>query len=311
MISKETVPCRIVLSRKGFVSSAGGCASPILDGQMISLPITEHNLDWRTTHSAQGCAEGHLTYRDLTATPGKMVAELVAQLAKGKIRPSDCVHLDPDIRLELRKQKDVKFPLTYGQDGGSQTELSDLREGDLFLFFGWYRNAHQFSPGSYRFARDGADIHAIWGWLQIAEKLDLPSRRLKAQEIAGHHPHVSHTATRSPNCLYVARKTLTFLSDFAGAGTFPQFHEGLRLSDAQLNFRPRKRLRSNWKLPAFFRGIQLTHHNLLDWDFVDGSIFGKGGAYPGQEFVFKTDGYEKDVADWLEDIFGGECRQYS
>jgi hypothetical protein len=44
---------------------------------------------------------------------------------------------------------------------------------------------------------------------------------------------------------------------------------------------------------------------------VDGSIFGKGGAYPGQEFVFKTDGYEKDVADWLEDIFGGECRQYS
>jgi hypothetical protein len=309
MTKMMSVPKRIVLSRKGFDSSAGGCASPILNGEMISLPIPEHNSLSRTAQAAGKCPEKHLTYRDLEATQGKSVAKLVAQLTKGKIKPTDCVHLDPDIRPALRYTKDAQLPLTYGQDNGSQTELSDLRVGDLFLFFGWFRDICQFVPGSFRFATDGVDVHAIWGWLQIAERLDLPSNSSRAQAIASHHPHISHPANRNPNCLYVAGENLTFFQGYGGAGTFSKFHDGLRLSDKQTNLRSRKRLRSNWRLPAFFKTIHMTHHSLSDWELVGEGILGRGGAYPGQEFVFKTEGHEKQVAEWLEGIFSRERQQ--
>jgi hypothetical protein len=205
----------------------------------------------------------------------------------------------------------MTLPLTFGQDSGSQTELKDLREGDLFLFFGWFRKADEFSTGYFRFAANGPDVHAIWGWLQIAERLDLPAKLSRAQEIANHHPHVSYAAKRNPNCLYVGRKNLTFLPNYAGAGTFPKFQDRLRLSDSQMDLRPRKRLRSRWRLPAFFKNVQMTHHHLSDWELTGESILGSGGAYPGQEFIFKTEGHEKDVAAWLESIFSGDWREDS
>jgi len=309
MIGKEKIPPRIVLSRKGFDSSAGGCASPVLNKEMISLPIPEHNVSSRGKQDGGLCADGHLTYGDMESSHGKRVGTLVTQLSKGKIKPSDCVHLDPDIRAALRKPNDTKLPLTYGQDSGSQTELRNIEEGDLFLFFGWFRGAEEYRPGYFRFIRDSPDVHAIWGWLQIGARLDLPSNHLRAREIASHHPHVSHPENRNPNCLYVAGETLTFISSFAGEGTFAEYHEDLRLSDLQTELPPRKRLRSRWNLPAFFGNISMTHHCLREWGAKERSIIGKGGAYPGQEFIFETSGYESDVANWLEDIFRGEKRE--
>lgn len=304
------VPHRVVLSRKGFDSSWGGCASPILDGEMISLPIPEHNSGFRATQGLGVCSEKHQTYHGLATSQGKKIVELVNQLAKGKIKRSDCVHLDPDIRRELREPRYADLPLTYGQDSGPQTELRDLQEGDLFLFFGWFRTIREISPGIFRWAKEGPDIHAIWGWLQIAERLDLPNKLSRAQELAGHHPHVSHHLGRTPNCLYVGRETLAFLPNYPGAGTFSEFHDELRLSAMQTNLRLRRRLRSNWKLPAFFKDIHLTHHNLSTWLPADKSILGKGGAYPGQEFIFETKGYENEVAEWLGGLFIGGRRQY-
>jgi hypothetical protein len=303
MKSLKNIPHRIVLSRKGFDSSAGGCASPILHGEMISLPIPEHDLDHRKDQRVEGCPENHITYHDLAATEGKRVAELVAQLTKGKVRPSDCVHLDPDIRPELRYLKDMRRPLTFGQSGGSQTELKDLLAGDLFLFFGWFRDAQEYSSGYFRFDPNGADMHAIWGWLQIAEKVDLPSKLPRAQKIASHHPHVSHHANRNPNCLYIAGETLSFLPKFAGAGTFSKFHDGLQLSDKQ------KILRSYWRLPAFFKKIEMTHlPHLKEWKHKGNSVVGEGARGRGQEFIFETKGHEEDVAKWLEGVFGGKRR---
>jgi hypothetical protein len=199
------------------------------------------------------------------------------------------------------------LPLTYGQDNGSQTELKYLKEGDLFLFFGWFRDAQKSSNESFRFTSNGVDIHAIWGWLQVAEKLEMPLSLSRAREIASHHPHVSHLEGRDPNCLYVAGKNLTFLPDIAGAGTFDKYQRGLCLSDEQKNIPPRMRLRSNWRLPRFFAKTGMTHHpDLPNWKHSGENLFGKGGAYRGQEFIFKTDGCEDEVAKWLECIFSGE-----
>jgi hypothetical protein len=302
VIRAELVPERIVLSRKGFDSAAGGCASPILDGEMISLPIPEHNSSRRVALGNGCCPEKHLTYHDLTSTQGKKVAELATQLTKRKIKATDCVHLDPDIRPELRAVNNRNLPLTFGQDSGSQTELKDLQEGDLFLFFGWFRDACEFSPGSFRFAADRPDVHAIWGWLQIAERLDLPSKLARAKEIAGHHPHVSYPADKNPNCLYVAGETLSFFPKYAGAGVFSKFHDGLPLSDRQ------ETRRSYWRLPAFFKNesMHVTHiPHLSEWNLSDDreSILGRAAYCPGQEFVFETKGYKTEIAKWLDGIF--------
>jgi len=312
MIKAEDIPRRIILSRKGFDSSWGGCASPILDSEMISLPIPEHSINDRESWGDRCCSEKHLTYRDLVTPQGKKVAELVDQLTKGKVRPSDCVHLDPDIRPELRDMKCGKMPLTFGQDSGSQTELKELNEGDLFLFFGWFRKAQKNLAGSFCYSDDGADIHSIWGWLQIAEKLDLPSKLSKAQEIASHHPHVSHYGNRKNNCLYIAGKALDFLAETEGAGVFSEFKDGLCLTDLEQKTNP-NRLRSNWRLPAFFRDIKVTHIPSLQiqgkWKENGESILGQAANHPGQEFVFNTKGHEEEVAKWLDGIFSGKRRR--
>jgi hypothetical protein len=314
MICAALVPKRIVLSRKGFDLSSGGCASPVLNGEMISLPIPEHNADQRkcACYENHRCSERHLTFGDLRNSfdknEGKQIAELAIQLSKGKIRECDCVHLDPDIRPELREEKDRLSPLTFGQSSRSQTLLKnkEVQEGDLFLFFGWFRKAHEFTLGSFCFDKGEPDVHAIWGWLQITEKLDLPSKLEKAKKIAGHHPHVSYPADNNPNCLYVAGETLSFLPKYTGAGVFPKFHDGLLLSNKQ------KTLRSQWRLPAFFKEINMTC--LPDppkWALAGKSIVGDGAKGRGQEFIFETTDHENDVAKWLEGIFSGERRQYA
>jgi phage pi2 protein 07 len=112
MISATKIPKRIVLSRKGFDSATGGCASPILDGKLISLPIPEIHAE-----------NGQLRYEELPKKQGEQIADLVNQLTKKKketIEGSHLVHLDPDLRVELRDEQHAHLPFTFGQSGPSQ-----------------------------------------------------------------------------------------------------------------------------------------------------------------------------------------------
>jgi len=77
---------KLILSRKGFDSSSGGCASPIFDdGSMISLPIPD-----RTSH---------INYSDLTWR-GRNLGDVVERLTRGRYPRHHYAHLDPDLRRE-------------------------------------------------------------------------------------------------------------------------------------------------------------------------------------------------------------------
>src|SRR4051812_9784883 len=76
---------RIIFSRKGFDSDAGGCPSPIIDGHPLSLPIPV-----RTTPSP-------VRYIDLIGNYGSLVEELTNRRID---RYSRC-HLDPDIKASV------------------------------------------------------------------------------------------------------------------------------------------------------------------------------------------------------------------
>lgn len=150
---------RIILSRKGFDSAAGGGASPIMGGRPISLPIPsghEHPVRSRTTYADLG------------------LGELAARASRGKVRADDYCHHDPMFRDD--------GTCLFGQCGAAQTHLANqgVGIGDVFVFFGLFR------------AEDGRDPHhRIFGYQRIEEIVDLTrcdeARRLALAKIG--HPH--------------------------------------------------------------------------------------------------------------------------
>src|SRR5262249_42398082 len=155
---------KIILSRKGFDSSAGGHASPVLsDATMVSLPIPSR-LD-------------ELAYADIAMTPPSRdrrsrgdngtssralpavssYAELIRAPDAGA-RLAGGAHLDPDL-LAAARPRPVGWRPTFGQVGAAGGHLRNARVGvgDLFLFFGWFRHTED-DTARLRFIR-GAGFH--------------------------------------------------------------------------------------------------------------------------------------------------------
>ncbi len=74
---------KIVLSRKGFDSSAGGVPNPILpDGTLLPLPIPDRY--------------SGVTYGEISLL-GRNLGEVVERLTMGRIPAHSNAHLDPDL----------------------------------------------------------------------------------------------------------------------------------------------------------------------------------------------------------------------
>ncbi len=147
---------RIILSRKGFDSAAGGGPSPIVGGQPISLPIPAYGKLSKTSYGLLG------------------LGEHVAKASRGRYGADDLCHYDPMFLADGR--------CVFGQCGGPLTHLMDtngVAAGDVFLFFGW-------------FAGNGwEDHHRIFGYLRIASIVRLADadRAAKDRFMAIDHPH--------------------------------------------------------------------------------------------------------------------------
>ena len=115
---------KIILSRKGFDTVNGGCASPCLpDGTLLSMPIP---------------SDDSLTYNDIVYQ-GLTYKQILKQLNPKK-EYNGC-HLDPDIRPSLRTITLIEWQPAFGQIDAAQGQLRNqgVGAGDLFLFFGWFR----------------------------------------------------------------------------------------------------------------------------------------------------------------------------
>ena len=126
-----------VISRKGFDATPGGRASPIFaNGDIFSVPIPQKK------QSPSRYRE--LQFNDMSGH------EILNLIGAKSISDDDFYHNDP----LLSAQKGI-----FGQAGGSQGELDNcgIARGDLFLFFGWFKQYHQRGP----------DLHHLFGWLQI------------------------------------------------------------------------------------------------------------------------------------------------
>lgn len=300
---------KIVLSRKGFDSGYGGCASPIFpDDSMASFPIPDAR---ETKHSMNGMLCG-----------GYDLGEVVQDLTRGlnpthPIGHGSMIHLDPDLR-DSRAIREPGWRQAFGQDGAAQTHLSNQQVGrdDTFLFFGWFRRVERFN-GRWRFVRSEPDLHVIFGWLQVHEVLlvDAMARRDAAYRWLADHPHIRH-ADRFPdnNTIYIASRRLVIdglPTALPGGGTFGRFSPLRQLTRPRDPARAPAPRRSYWQLPRWFSGSDATarpaltyHGNAARWEVeaTDPTKVNLRSVAKGQEFVLDLASCP-EAGQWLRQLF--------
>ncbi|MDZ7337684.1 MAG: hypothetical protein ONB30_04005 [candidate division KSB1 bacterium] len=270
---------KIIFSRKGFDSSAGGIPSPIMpDGTMFSLPIPRPS---------------RIAYQDL-AVEGHSLGKVVEDLSKGRIRRSDTCHLDPDLREDMLPRMRGWRPV-FGQRGAPARHLSrhGISPGDIFLFFGWFRRV-EVEYGSYRYVPGAPHLHVLFGWLQVGEvyrQQDMPP------PWARYHPHFQETSGLD-NVVFISSQVLHLgrhSTGLPGAGFFRRYDQRLCLSAQGC-------ARSYWSLPAWLYPAQgrealSFHGNRSRWSLQGDRVILRTAAR-GQEFVLDADQYP-EVLPWI------------
>lgn len=277
---------KVILSRKGFDSKAGGHPNAhfVDNDRLLVLPIPE---DYKSNNINTG-----RTYTDLRFNDQLSYLDIMNQLGLNGFE-NKYVHLDPDVNHRIvNRHPDWKG--LFGQSRQSQVHLQNkgVEKGDLFLFFGWFCDVINTDKG-YKYVQ-GTDRHIIWGYLQVDE-IERIDRSRYYQKWKFDHPHYFYR-NRENNTAYIAREFLSFTPSKPGYGVF-SFNEKLVLTA------PNNK-RSIWKLPQFFHpqfGTLMSYHeDKTKWAMHnDHCILQSAGR--GQEFVIEGN---EQVEQWAKDIIG-------
>ncbi len=208
---------KIIFSRKGFDSSYGGSASPILYGKLLSLPIPAS--DGHGVSYSDVMVDSRMTYQDILN-----ILDIQPKLS-GKLHTNNRCHIDPDLRYSTKDRLPEWKPL-FGQSGTSKTHLVDtenVEPGDVFLFFGTFKNT-VFVDKKIQFDKD-YPRHVIWGYMVIGEIWDIGAvgtdafkKTYPERSWAFDHPHLADPDIGSLNAMFVAADR--FGSKSKGCGTF-------------------------------------------------------------------------------------------
>lgn len=253
---------------------------------MLSLPIPDKN--------------GSAKYSDLMFR-GRLLSDIVSELgSSGKFRSGSkwrfmdaklSCHLDPDLRSELLCRSSGWTPI-FGQTGTSESHLRNhnIGQGDLFLFFGWFRHVTE-KDGHLSFTGPASGFHAVYGYLRVGVTVTEAGQVLKWMS---HHPHYDRIRVGSAggDRLYVSDRDLRLLPNTNGAGTLT-FAPELVLSKPD-------RQRTEWALPEALRGVPLSYHSDRSWRC---DCF--RAASRGQEFVFAQ---SPAVEQWATQILSSGLR---
>jgi len=177
--------------------------------------------------------------------------------------------------------------------------------GDLFLFFGWFREVERFKQ-RWRFKEDAPNLHALFGWLLVDEVLPICGQEkaiLDQYPWLLRHPHLG--GMDDPlNAIYTGSLSMV---DGVGTGK-PGFGVFGKLRDAQILTDRTQGNRSLWRLPSNFypsenKQPMSYHDNLGRWKKLDSQWIQLQTVGRGQEFVLDLDDYP-ETYQWLEELFG-------
>lgn len=255
---------KIVLSRKGFDSQYGRIASPVLpDGTLLSLPIPT---------STSRCRFAELKHG------GSSYADLIVELGGDAAMADGCCHLDPD----LRPGSAPGWVPAFGQTGAAQTHLANqgVGVGDLFLFFGRFRQTELGPGGRLRYVRDAPTQHIVFGYLQVGKVV-------QGEQVRDYpwHPHAENPDPLPNNTLYLAADRF-MATDLPGAGVFDSREERVLTAPGQSP--------SRWRLLDWMTHTTISYHSpsrIRDDHFQS--------VAKGQEFVVEA---TPEVVAWAKSI---------
>lgn len=245
-------------------------------------------------------SRSRISYRDIhhdALDIGRLVASLTGDRRGGSRK----AHLDPDLIADAYPRETGWRPC-LGQTGSAQGHLrkQQVGEGDLFLFFGLFREVEKQGRG-WRFVKHARPFHALWGWLQIGKVYRIDDLADGELAWARYHPHF-HGQADGGNTLYVATDTLQLEgvpTGLPGAGVFETQKDQFRLTA------PNAGSTTQWRLPGCFfpdtADTAMTFHGNPERWSRDGDYCYLKSAARGQEFVLDTSRYP-DVVSWLRII---------
>ena len=286
---------KIIFSRKGFDSTAGGSASLIFpDATLFSIPIPSTEDD-HFYSELPFQYEGDSIQSILNELTGKRIKNN-RQLSCDFSQKQQRCHYDPMLIPHANK-----FVLGQAANAESHLQNQCVGIGDIFLFYGWFRKIEKIG-GRWQYSPSSRDIQLIWSWMKIGDTLDVRTQCQREQAKINSpflhlHPHLADSPEMpnpSANRVYISEE----------GGLLPYLNSRC-LTDC-IEYRGR----STWRLPACFNQPQaftFLKNFVLDGDDV--IIRFKGY---GQEFVMDLEkvSSEHDQARILayldQNIFGLE-----
>ncbi len=260
---------KIILSRKGFDSTAGGIPSPVIDNIFLSLPIPEGG--------------SGLFYKDLNYK-GIDLLTIIRQL--GAKFYSEC-HMDPNINPSLYGLEDRNgWSPAFGQHDNSLSHLlckgNEVKEGDVFLFLGRFRHA-EVTGKEIWFLKSSGIFHAIFGFMEVGKVINIKTDLSDDQR----RKYFNHPHYKNPD-FYHKNSTLFIPAEKSVHG-FPMTYGTLNYSESLVLSKSDKGLH----LPYPFHGKEFTGLKKIG---DDGFVNTPGR---GQEFIVDS---TPEMIDWIKKI---------
>jgi len=263
---------KVILSRKGFDSSAGGDYSPF-DPQtgkyiVLPIPVADKELDICNPLKYEDIQIQRDYLPGYSETNLKSLMKAMEKKATINGEESEYAHFDPWLGHCPWLEEGNHQIGAFGQVGIPQAQLHNqgVGEGSLFLFFSRFttidkNGENKIVPGISR-ENLNKDLYFIYGWLKVKKVI----REHVDDCLWSRHPHNTKKyfdyyakienakSENGKNTIYIADEFLfNDGSNFPGCGYFPRLNEDLCLSasdsaqEQQGKWRP-----SRWSLRGFF-----------------------------------------------------------
>lgn len=324
---------KVVLSRKGFDSSAGGGYSPFdpKTGEYIVLPIPDGKIGayiGNGTRYEQIKIKPNYLDRINASTLEELVNSDALRFVNTKAKVKEAItnnyaHFDPWLGdcpwLEDKSNHQIG---AFGQVDRPQAQLhtQGVGEGSLFLFFSRFEPIKTTSQDSEKIvvpdniSREhlGGGLYFIYGWLKVKEVIQ-QYKPIKDDypELLSRHPHATKeyfdyyaNKENGKNTIYIADEFLfNDGSNIRGCGYFPTLNEDLLLT-APAQESEKSWIPSRWSLKGFFKE-NCSSVLKCKGQIRDGSWLVETG-WQWQEAVFDFDESE-EFCQWFCQLLKTSC----
>ena len=270
---------KVILSRKGFEPTHGGIPSPIMpDGTLLLLPKPVED---GTIHYQELTYQGQ-SYYDIAVSLDENLQETLKNASCHTgcfINPAS--HVPP-----------LEWYPAYIHNGPLESHLSrqNVSVGDIFLFYGWFRQTEYDNTYRLRFVPDAPELNIVFAYFQIGAIIKDNSF------FSNHYNWQLNTLTNKrfviSSTIYLPTKKLSYNNHQPGCDIL-SYSSKLILTKPGYHY-------NQWQLPDFLCSpdVTITYHNNRNNGFLSGKDYFKASPI-SEEFVIHG---SHDLKHWVHNM---------